>query len=1585
VASHSARRETGGRCRSAPQIEPPELQSAVAAILSATLPAEQAAPASAFAAEYLRRLNEPGEINALAHEVLHAFSVLAARRPPQSVVEVFDPDYGRPVATAAVSVLETSTEDVEFLVDSITEELRERGLRIRHLVHPVLDVERTEEGRIERIGRARRSAPRESMIHVELDRRLGDAEKGSLRKGVCDVLGSVQRAHADRGAMRELTRELAALVSGAESDGGTETGETAALIRWLDEERFILLGACRFEFSDGRLLPAAGSGLGILSGAAVAEAPRPTPGPQRVRVAKTDWLSPVHRRVWMDRVDLSVGRRQSEQAAQWSLLGLFTRRAQASPVSQIPVLRAKLRAVLDAAEMVEGSHEHRSALEIFDGFPLHELFVASAGELESMIVKLLETPAGELRLVSRPHLDGRGVSLVLSLPPGLTDASHVARCTRVLTRHVGDARVETTVALGASGEGRLHLMARDPRGFVRVRLSALLEELVEALHGWNEKVRGVLATRHGEQSAQLLVDRWGSSLPESYRVAVSAPFAAADLETLEQLNATGETFSARFQPVEGDSSTRGSNDRVVRLAICQRGERVELSSLMPILESLGLWVHDETSWALADDTQTFLHHFTVSPPSGGSLATPEYRERASRCIAAAWQGETETDALNELTITAALDWEQVQTLRAYRAYRRQVGWRFSEERDRAAFLRNPDVTADLSRYFAVHLEPDAATRSAAIPEARLLEQITERLAEVGSLEDDRILRDQLALLGATLRTNAFVPERGALAIKLRGELVPDVGTRAPSLETFVFSPEMEGVHLRGARIARGGVRLSERSDYRAEALSLMRAQMTKNALIVPAGAKGAFVLKPVGRSQASAQDVQRQYRSYVSALLDITDNRRREGVVTPTAVRARDGEDAYLVLAADKGTADFSDIANEIALERGYWLGDAFASGGSSGYNHKALGITARGAWESVRRHFRELGIDADRDPITVAGIGDMRGDVFGNAMLLSGNLRLVAAYDHRHVFVDPDPDPALALSERRRLFELPGSCWADYSEAAISTGGHVWPRSAKSVSVSPEARGVLGTERTSMTPDELISCILSAPVDMLYNGGIGTVVKASEETHEEVEDRDAESIRVDASRLRCRVVVEGGNLGFTQRARVQFAGAGGRIHTDFVDNSGGVDCSDQEVNIKLLLDMAVQAGRLKPADRREALRSSTGEVVRRVLVDSYQQSRIISLEAETSAERMDVFEEVIERFQAEGWLDRRGQALPSREDLRARQTEGHGMRKPELAVLMACAKESIAAAVLGSDLPEDPHLARSLHFAFPPPLADRFSDLTVHHPLRRELIATTVANDLVGTLGLAFPFRLTGELARELVDVIRGYLIAREVTGARGHVDAIDALAQALPHRLEMELLLGVDRLVDGATRFYTTESRSTSIAEAIGRDRPGFEQLKSSALQRGTDQDKVKTLSAQGLPLDMARLHTVMPELSEACHALAIARSTGRDPVACAEAMSLVGRTLEVGWMRQTLHELPTSGPIGRRAAQSLEDELVALWRTITEDALAGAPDDAPGPAVGRYLERREERLARLADLRGDLQSSGPVVGGHVLMLARLREILD
>jgi glutamate dehydrogenase len=1557
---------------------------------------EGSRPLRSFAQAYLRRLtgdaSEGISAENLLAEVRGAFEFASARGDEPVAVRAFNPTLAEHGYEPLGSVVETNTDDWPFLVDSVSGELEHRGHEIARLLHPVIGVERDEQGRIASVGRAREAPHRESIMHFDLGRRLSDEELAEVEEAVRKVLLAVRGVVADFPAMIERVDDMVTVArAGTSRYPRDEVHEVADFLEWLLQGNFVLLGAREYDFSDAAIRVVPGSGLGILGDEEQSAFAKPValrdlpPGVldramsgDLLLVDKTNALSPVHRHERMDYVGVRNVSRSGEIVGEARLLGLFTSKAYAERASETPMLHRKLRQVLDAEDLIEGSHDYKAAVTLFDSFPKEELFAAPVEDLREAVVELTGLEGSDrVRVLARRAADGRSASAIVALPRSRYSPAFVARLTALLRRRYETSGVDAHHVLDEGQRVRVHFSIYSAEGLADVPIGELEQEVLSLARTWDDDLAAALGERHDLVAGRTLAESWAQRFPEHYKGYTSPEVAAIDVGNLARL-ADGESFVVGLHSL--------GPARATRVALYKRGGKIELSRVMPMLEDLGLRVIEEISTRLLGDEETWVQEFRVRGPGDEALDLDDAGERVADAIAAVYRGAAESDPLNRLVITAGLDRDQVAILRAYRKYRQRLGSRFTESYQNDVLAANSPITAKLVRYFELRFDPDRSPDDET--ERALREEILADLEEVSSIDHDRILRNQLGAIDATLRTNAFKPGRGATSFKLRSAEVPAMPQPAPAFEIYVYASDVEGIHLRGGKIARGGLRYSDRMDYRTEVYGLMRAQLTKNAIIVPAGAKGGFIIK---RPDVDKAVVEESYKTYIRSLLDVTDNLVDGEVVPPERVRVRDEDDTYLVVAADKGTATFSDTANAVAAEYGFWLDDAFASGGSVGYDHKRLAITARGAWESVKRHFRELGMDPAVDEFTAVGIGDMSGDVFGNGMLLSDKIKLLAAYDHRHVFVDPDPDPAASFAERRRLFELAGSSWDDYDPDLLSPGGGVWRRDAKWIELPERARELLGIGEERVAPTEVIRAILRAEVDLLWNGGIGTVVKASTETDADAADRASDAIRVDARDVRARVVGEGGNLGFTRRARVEYSQHGGLINADFIDNSAGVDCSDHEVNLKILLGLAERRGELTRAERNEVLEAVTEDVVQHVLYDSFLQAQIIAQEVERAPARMFAYEDLTALLEDTGLLDRASESLPAGEEIAERRRGGHGLERPEIAILLAYSKRWVARELERSGFADDPWFERDLRSYFPDPVVERCGHLLLEHPLRTQLICMINANAVVNALGPTLVSQLVIERDADVAAVVRAFRLAVEVTGAAPLWEAVEQL-DGLDRSTVIELLGGIDALVEAVARWYLAWAPGADLDEAIAAGRDGFRRLEAVLPDLGTEERRrgreevVARLMGEGAPEEVARAHALRAELAHAPDTVAVAEATGRSIEDVARLFFVLGAELRLDWLERELARVRSSTRMQRWALQALREDALEARRLLAVQAFLASPGEEPVVAVERFLHDRTAPARRLDGIMRALSREGePDLAGLTLAVRQLRALVD
>ena len=1304
-----------------------------------------------------------------------------------------------------------------------------------------------------------------------------------------------------------------------------------------------------------------------------------------------DLRSTVHRPIHLDYIGIRQFDADGRVVGVRRFLGaLYTSTAYNRVPRDIPLLRRKASAVLHRAGYPRNSHAAKALQNIIDTFPRELLFQIPVGELFDTSMGILHLQERQrIRLFVHPDRFGRFCSCIVFVPRDRFTTGSRLVIQRILEETFGGTDTEFTVRLSESVLARLYFVIRmDAKRTPDYDIAELEERLRAVSRTWSDDLRDALLESFGEERGTRLFQRYGDAFRAEYREAYSARVAVLDVEKMERIEEGGIEM-ALYRPLEAGEGR-------LRFKLFQLGRHpVALSDALPMLENMGLQVEDERPSKIkrAGAPRVWLHDFGMLHAEDPDFDPDRIDKTFRDAFARIWSGEVENDGFNRLVLRAGIGWREIVILRAYCKYLRQAGVTFSEAYMQDALAANPGIAAMLVELFHVRFDP---ARQCDLPDAKdaAMEQIDSELEvmtrieasldEVANLDEDRILRSYLGVVRATLRTNYFQQGAGGspkpyLSFKLDPHRIPELPEPRPKYEIFVYAPRVEGVHLRGGAVARGGIRWSDRrEDFRTEVLGLAKAQMVKNAVIVPVGSKGGFVPKKLP-SDAGREAVQEEgiacYRVFIRGLLDVTDNLAGGRVEPPPRVVRHDDDDPYLVVAADKGTATFSDIANALAREYGFWLGDAFASGGSQGYDHKGMGITARGGWESVKRHFRELGVDCQSTDFTAVGIGDMGGDVFGNAMLLSRHIRLVGAFNHMHVFIDPDPDPEATFAERERLFMLPRSTWDDFDRSVLSAGGGVYPRSAKSIPLGPEARRALGVEAESFTPNELIAAMLKAPVDLLWNGGIGTYVKARSESHAEAGDRTNDVVRVNGCELRCRVVGEGGNLGLTQLGRVEYAAGGGRVNTDAIDNSGGVDCSDHEVNIKVLLNGVVSGGDMTEKQRNRLLEEMTGEVAALVLRNNYLQTQALSVAASQAASLLEVHSRLIRRLERDGDLDREIEFLPGTEEIAERLAARGGLVAPELSVLMAHVKIRLFRRILASTLPGEPFVVNELRAYFPSALRERYADLMPAHRLAREIVGTVVANEMVNRCGITFAFRLGEETGADDADIARAYLVAREVYGMRGTWEGIEALDNTVGADVQMSMLLESRKLVERSARWLLrNRPRPLDIGRDIGHFTGGVTAFRRQLRDLVADPSRTAIdtmkdgLAGRGVPEELALEVAGGNDLLSALDVVEVASSAAIPVEEAASVYFALGEKLDLHWLRDRIAALPRGNRWQALSRAALRDDLYAQLSALTLDAVRlEAGEATPAERVEAWLDQNRIPVARCRQILSDLGSVG------------------
>jgi len=1492
--------------------------------------------------------------------------------------------------------VEIVTEDMPFLVESLLSGLERGGVLPGRVLHPIVAVRRDQAGElVEVLADADPTSPPsgaviESWIRVELASPVVDPP--GLRASLEGVVRDVREVVADVTPMRQRARLLAdELVAGTTAVplGDPPAEEIAELLRWLADGHLAFLGYRYYTGAEEEDLRPSGEGLGVLrydTDTSRAFAPREsTTGAIRLRheplVITTanvkGPLRPVHPYYLSVRtVDLD-----GLLTGEHRFLGMLTVPALHESVLDIPVVARRVRGAIRRAGFPLESYSGQQMLEVISGLPREELFSADEERLHETATGVLAiTGRRVVRLFLRRDPYRRFISALVYLPRDHYTTSSRLAMAQLLRHRLGGHGVDYTARVSEWSLALVHFTvqtAPTASGFDRyfgaqeVSATAILQdELTASIQTWDDRFLAEPAC-NGAVTALL------AGVPESYKAAVSPKHAVEDLRRVAALGAAG-AFDVRLYP--------GSSPTERRLTLYLAGARASLTAVLPLLQQLGVEVLDErpAEFIRPDGLRCWCYDFglRLDPASAEAAQNqPTGALEAEFCAAfsAAWRGDVESDWFSPLVLRAGLPWREVAVLRAYARYARQIGIGYGQVYIADTLIAHAEITRALLELFRARFDPAVAPdlRPAAIAEATA--RANTLIDAVTGLDADRILRACVTYITATLRTNWF-RQRPFFSFKIDPTAVPEMPLPRPRFEIFVYSPRTEGVHLRFGPVARGGLRWSDRpQDYRTEILGLVKAQQVKNAVIVPVGAKGGFVVRRPNPDPAEVQDC---YRTFVSGLLDLTDN-LVDGVTSPPPeVIRHDGDDSYLVVAADKGTARFSDLANEVAASYGFWLGDAFASGGSVGYDHKAMGITARGAWVSVERHFRELGVDTRSQDFTVVGIGDMSGDVFGNGMLLSEHIRLVAAFDHRHVFVDPTPDAARSHRERQRLFALPRSSWDDYDRSLISAGGGVWPRTAKAVPVGPQMRAALGLgdDVTRLSPPEVVAAILRAPVDLLWNGGIGTYVKASDETHFDAGDKANDAVRANGNELRVKVVGEGGNLGLTQRGRIEYARAGGRLNTDAIDNSAGVDCSDHEVNIKVLLDGLVAAGRLEPTDRDALLVQMTDEVAELVLTDNRDQNAVLGAARAHAADMLGPHARLIDDLEERTGLDRRLEVLPDAAGFAALEAAGQGLTAPQLATLLAHTKLDLTARVLDSPLPDAPSFAVRLPDYFPQPLRERFPRAIAEHPLRREIVTTRLVNEMVDGGGITYAFRLGEELSARPDDALRAYAVTTAVFDLprlwlRLRGEASDAIP--VPTAVADQVVLESRRLLDRASRwFLVNRPQPLAVGAEVARFAAPVRALRARLpeLLRGRERNAVgrrgEELLAAGMGVADGADNAALVYgygLLDVVDLVEIAEHDGeaRHPLEVAELYYALSDHLGIDAALSSVSLLERGDRWHALARLALRDDLYASLRAITLDALREEP---PGTDVTTAIARWEQANAsRLVRARAALEEVG------------------
>ncbi len=1549
---------------------------------------------------------------------LEAFKFIQEKAPGDAKVRVYNPSYQADGWEAPHTVLELCLADRPFIVDSVRMALRREGYELYHLLHPVFSLERDEAGLISQI-RSRGQGVQEAYELYLIDREDDPKKLAELKELIETVLADVVLATDDYQAMRAKSAELRDYLrhlhevsaQGYYRNRAEELEEYAAFMDWLDNDNFIFLGYREYDIFDSKQGPMlqvdAGSGQGILRKMEDSGYRQPVPiseipeglrervtGGRLLIVTKTNAESTIHRPVRMDYIGLKKLSDNWQVRGEQRFVGLFTSKALSTPVEEIPILRLKLRQVIELDKAVPESHDYKQIVAIFNSMPREELFWSDSERLHKDIRTImgLEQDRG-VRLTLRPDPLDRGLAAMVIMPRDRFNTEVRRRIQQLLGQKLSAKHVDYQLAMGEDeAQVRFHFFFITDTSYAEIDMPGLEAEVTELTRTWQDHLLERLVATKGEVVGRRLAERYAGAFDKLYQADTSTAVALRDIEHIEKLADTLFLVDI-INPLE---DRRGEGASHVKIYHHQRA--LILSQILPVLENLGFKVLEQISYFAhvpngEDIVVRGLDIFRVQDEAGRLLDVRSHGARLVEALEALLLGNAENDRLNRLVLYGELSIRQVALLRGYQMYYAQLSAVTSRRFINDTLLKHPRVAGLLYSYFAAKFAPDLPPEKV---REQQLQQIKERflesLSQVSSLPGDSSLRGLLNLIDATVRSNFFL-DKDIISFKLDSGTVIGMPEPKPVYEIAVTGPGVEGTHLRGGKVARGGIRWSDRpDDFRTEVLGLMKTQMTKNAVIVPVGSKGGFVIKNAPTERESLRDyVKQQYTSFIRGLLDLTDNIKDGQTVQPQGLVVYDDPDPYLVVAADKGTATFSDLANETAAEYDFWLGDAFASGGSYGYDHKKEGITARGAWECVARHFREIGIDVMEQSFTVVAIGDMSGDVFGNGMLYSRKIKLQAAFNHLHIFLDPDPDLEKSFKERKRLFELPRSSWEDYNKKLISKGGGIYSRHAKSIPLSAQLKAMLGVSDEALSGQDLIKAVLKMPVDLLWNGGIGTYVKSAHERNTDVGDSNNDEVRIDADDLQAQVVGEGGNLGLTQLARIDYARAGGRINTDAIDNSAGVDMSDHEVNIKILLQPLLSSGDLSFVQRNRLLKEMTDDVSKLVLSDNYMQSLCLSLAERRSCEDVLLFESLQDYHRSRGDLKPKVEYLPGHKDYEDRHRAGEGLSRPELAILLAYTKMGIYRRLLETDFPNKPYFQHYLFDYFPKVLQERFPETIKNHPLRREIIATQFTNKVVDLLGITFVHRGIRDTGASPVEVIRAALVALEILAVGPFLERIFALDQQISTRTQYNALDDLVRAVEGIVNWILlNDLKVEPVADFVAAYCEPLAQLRRELKdllptgERNRYELGFEAFSHSGVPVELAQEIASLDYLPSGVGVIDVSRIAEVSLEEAGTSFYALGERLELGWLRDNLLEHAHEDKWEKIALGGLIMDLRRAQRQLgAEYCKARKANDALSPEAflaehPRLLERYDQALTEIKENDSLSLASGGVLARLLLQIA-------
>jgi glutamate dehydrogenase len=1565
------------------------------------------------ALEDLREL----EVDDLYGAAVNFWALIQQRAPNEIKIRIYNPDFERHSWQTTHTVVEVISDDMPFLVDSMRMVVNRMGL-ISHLIihmggmHVLRNANHEVTTIFPRHGHAHDGALSEAPILMEIDRQTDPQILKELHSNFEHVLEDNRAVVEDWLSMREKVQEIISELDNARAVlDENEVEETKAFLNWIEDHHFTFLGVRDYELihkgKETILQATPKTGLGVLRqgptklsvrniSTMAPEARELTVSPRILVMSKTNTRATVHRDTYTDYIGVKRFNKKGEVIGERRIIGLYTSAAYNTNPKHIPFLRHKVALIMKNSSLNPRGHAGKVLLNILETLPRDDLIQGSEEELLEIAMGIFYMQERRrIRMFARMDIYHRFISCLVYVPKDRFNTELREAMQAVLSESFHAQDITFSTYFSESILARIHFVIRiNPKDSIVYDFKEIEKKLIEVGRSWTDDLQHYLADSFGEEKANVLFARYKNAFPAVYMTSFSPRTAVFDIKHIEQLSEKNSLGMNFYRPLDEFADN-------FRLKIYQHDTTIPLSDVIPIVENLGLRAITERPYLLKfkDEKLTWVNDFSMHYTKGSKFQIDEIRELFQHAFRHIWFGDADNDGFNQLVLAAGLDWRQVSALRIYAKYFKQIGFTFSQEYIETALNNNAAIAKKLIELFEIRFRPEKDEKR----EDKFHHLVTEIHADldgVANLDEDKIIRQYIQAITATTRTNYYqVNEEGLskkyISIKLNTKLIPGVPRPYPMFEIFVYSPQFEGVHLRGGKVARGGLRWSDRKeDFRTEILGLMKAQQVKNAVIVPSGAKGGFVAKHLpmagSREEILAEGIA-CYQQFIRGLLDLTDNYRDGAICKPAAVICYDEDDPYLVVAADKGTATFSDIANEISLEYKFWLGDAFASGGSIGYDHKKMGITAKGAWESVKRHFYEMGVDINTTDFTVVGIGDMAGDVFGNGMLLSKHIKLVAAFNHMHIFIDPDPDPATSFEERKRLFNLPRSSWADYDKKLISKGGGVFNRSAKSIVVSKEMKHVFGIKQAAIEPNELIKTILKAKIDLLWSAGIGTFVKAHTETNADVGDRTNDAIRVNGKHLRCKVVGEGGNLGFTQLGRIEYALNEGLIYTDFIDNSAGVSCSDKEVNIKILLNNIVTSGDLTEKQRNELLSEMTDEVAQLVLRENYLQTRAISLAVKQSLRSVELHSRYMNELERSGKIDRSLEFLPNEKLLMEHKLMGKGLSSPSICVLLCYSKIILKEGILASDVPEDPYLKQFLVGSFPRPLQERYSKQMQQHPLKREIIATKLSNIIVNEMGFSFVYRMQNETGAPISAIVRAYIITRSILNMDAIWKEIDALGTSVDADKLAEIMMLYVRLLRRLSRgFLRSQRMRMDMTKTVKLYAPGMQELKNAMpkvfgeAHRKRYDEHLDEYKAMGIPDNLAHELTITRGLFASMDILDVAQQLSIKINKVAEIYFNIDQFLDLAWIRTQVIVHTTENHWEALSREALRDDLDWQQRLLTAGIIAIEPKSKDlMKCLETWSHRHKGLIERWRQVLANLRAT-PVLN-YTMFFVAIRELLD